>query len=179
MGEAKKPVNRYHIRWMIRRDMPEVGHIENSHSETKWKDEDFLKVLRQRNVIGMVAEVGETVVGFVIYELRKTSLEVLNLAIHPSYRRAKAGQAIVDKLKGKLSSHRRKEITCEVRESNLSAHLFLKNQGFSATQVIRNHIEDYDGPGDKVTNVEDAYCFCYRIADAVPTDEDEVEVCER
>ena len=45
-----------HIRWMIRRDMPEVLDIENRSFEFSWTEEDFIRCLRQRNCIGMVAE---------------------------------------------------------------------------------------------------------------------------
>ena len=55
---------RVHIRWMIRRDMPEVLAIEHASFEFPWCEEEFLRVLRQRNCIGMVAEYGERVVGF-------------------------------------------------------------------------------------------------------------------
>ena len=55
---------RVHIRWMIRRDMPEVLAIEHASFEFPWCEEEFLRVLRQRNCIGMVAEYGERVVGY-------------------------------------------------------------------------------------------------------------------
>ena len=45
-----------HIRWMIRRDMPEVLAVEGESFEFPWCEEDFLRCLRQRNCIGMVAE---------------------------------------------------------------------------------------------------------------------------
>ena len=48
-----------HIRWMIRRDMPEVLGIENSSFEFSWSEDDFIRCLRQRNCIGMVAEYDE------------------------------------------------------------------------------------------------------------------------
>ncbi len=61
---------RVHIRWMIRRDMPEVLAIEHASFEFPWCEEEFLRVLRQRNCIGMVAEHARSrVVGFMIYEL--------------------------------------------------------------------------------------------------------------
>jgi len=73
-----------HIRWMIRKDMPEVLEIENSSFEFPWSEDDFIRCLRQRNCIGMVAEHGERVVGFMIYELHKTRLHVLNFAVAPT-----------------------------------------------------------------------------------------------
>ena len=89
---------RVHIRWMIRRDMPEVLDIENDGFEFPWSEEDFIRCLRQRNCIGMVAEHDERVVGFMIYELHKTRLHVLNFAVGqvvaPARRRhADGGQA--------------------------------------------------------------------------------------
>src|SRR4051812_2604533 len=49
---------RVHIRWMIRRDMAEVLEIERSAFEFPWFEEEFIRCLRQRNCIGMVAEHG-------------------------------------------------------------------------------------------------------------------------
>ena len=65
-----------HIRWMIRRDMPAVLGIENSCFEFAWNEDDFIRCLRQRNCIGMVAEEDEQVVGFMIYELHKNRLHI-------------------------------------------------------------------------------------------------------
>src|SRR4051794_39786908 len=70
-----KALVRVHIRWMIRRDMPEVLAIEHASFDFPWGEEEFLRVLRQRNCIGMVAEHGERVVGFMIYELHKSKLQ--------------------------------------------------------------------------------------------------------
>ncbi|MEM1305855.1 MAG: ribosomal-protein-alanine N-acetyltransferase RimI, partial [Planctomycetota bacterium] len=55
------PKLRVHIRWMIRRDMQEVLGIEQESFEFPWLEEDFIRCLRQRNCIGMVAEQGERV----------------------------------------------------------------------------------------------------------------------
>ena len=76
-----------HIRWMIRRDMPEVLKIEAGSFEFPWSEEDFIRCLRQRNCIGMVAEHDERVVGFMIYELHKSRLHIINFAVHPTFRR--------------------------------------------------------------------------------------------
>ena len=72
-----------HIRWMIRRDMPRCLGDRAAGFEFPWSEEDFIRCLRQRNCIGMVAEHSERVVGFMIYELHKNRLHVLNFAVHP------------------------------------------------------------------------------------------------
>src|SRR6186713_2825625 len=109
---------RVHIRWMIRRDMAEVLDIENDGFEFPWSEEDFIRCLRQRNCIGMVAEHDERVVGFMIYELHRTRLHVLNFAVSKGFSRRGVGTQMISKLVGKLSHQRRTRIVLEVRETN-------------------------------------------------------------
>jgi len=164
MSRTEKAQVRVHIRWMIRRDMPEVLQAEQESFEYSWTEEDFLRCLRQRNCIGMVAEAGEKVVGFMIYELHKSKLHILNFAVHPSHRRCHVGCQMVAKLISKLSSHRRTRITLEVRETNLTAQLFFRSQSFKAVRVLRNFYED---------SGEDAFLMQYRIADDAGEDADD------
>ncbi|MBI3465076.1 MAG: ribosomal protein S18-alanine N-acetyltransferase [Planctomycetes bacterium] len=144
---------RVHIRWMIRRDMPEVLDIESEGFEFPWLEEDFIRCLRQRNCIGMVAEHEDRVVGFMIYELHKTRLHVLNFAVNSAYRRRGIGQQMVAKLISKLSLERRTRIMLEVRETNLAAQLFFRSLGFRAVSVLRDYYDD---------TPEDAYLMQYR-----------------
>jgi ribosomal-protein-alanine N-acetyltransferase len=151
--ETKQPSVSVHIRWMIRRDMPAVLGIENRCFEFAWNEDDFIRCLRQRNCIGMVAEQDDQVVGFMIYELHKNRLHILNFAVHPDHRRQGVGHAMVSKLLGKLSHERRNRIMLEVRETNLDAQLFFKSIGFRAISVLRDFYDD---------TVEDAYLMQYR-----------------
>ena len=144
---------RVHIRWMIRRDMPEVLAIEQEGFEFPWSEEDFIRCLRQRNCIGMVAEHDERVVGFMIYELHKTRLHILNFAVGAECRRRGVASQMVAKLIGKLSSQRRTRIMLEVRETNLDAQLFFRHCGFRAVSVLRSYYDD---------TPEDAYLMQYR-----------------
>ena len=144
-----------HIRWMIRRDMPEVLEIENQSFEFPWSEEDFIRCLRQRNCIGMVAEHDECVVGFMIYELHKNCLHILNFAVHESFHRRGVGEQMVGKLASKLSHGRRNRIQLEVRETNLSAQLFFRDMGVRAVSVLRDFYDD---------TVEDAYLMEFRYA---------------
>jgi [ribosomal protein S18]-alanine N-acetyltransferase len=143
-----------HIRWMIRRDMTEALAIEADSFEFPWCENDFLRCLRQRNCIGMVAEHNDRIVGFMIYELHKARLHILNFAVSSRYRRSGIGQQMVAKLVGKLSSQRRNRILLEIRETNLAAQLFFRASGFRAVSVLRDFYED---------TPEDAYLMQYRF----------------
>ena len=154
---AKKEVERLRIqlRWMIRRDMAEVLDIEQEAFEFPWSDDDFTRCLRQRNCIGMVAESGDAVVAFMIYELHRTRLHVLNLAVRRSHRRLGVGRMMMEKLSTKLSAERRDRILLEVRERNLPAQLFFRSLGYRAISVLKDFYED---------TTEDAYLMQFLSA---------------
>lgn len=154
--EKSKEEIRVHVRWIIRRDMPEVVAIEKESFEFPWSEEDFLRCLRQCNCIGMVAEHDDRVIGFMVYELCKTRFHVLNFAVASDCRRRGIGTQMAVKLIDKLSVNRRTRLTLEVRESNLSAQLFFRNCGLRAVSVLRKFYED---------TPEDAYLMQYRYRD--------------
>jgi ribosomal-protein-alanine N-acetyltransferase len=60
---------------------------------------------------------------------------------------------MIAKLIAKLSSQRRSRIVLEVRETNLAAQLFFRENGFRAVSVLRAYYED---------TPEDAYMMQYR-----------------
>jgi [ribosomal protein S18]-alanine N-acetyltransferase len=153
MNPQQQEQLRVHIRWMIRRDMAEVLDIEHQGFEFPWSEEDFIRCLRQRNCIGMVAEHDDRVIGFMIYELHRTRLHLLNFAVAQDFRRRRAGTQMLAKLLGKLSSQRRTRIVLEVRETNLAAQLFFRNLSFRAVSVLRDFYDD---------TTEDAYLMQYR-----------------
>lgn len=154
-----EPFLRVHIRWMIRRDMADVLRIERAAFEFPWREDDFIRCLRQRNCIGFVATIGDDVVGFMVYELQKKSLHVLNFAVDPDYRGVRVGSQMVEKLVGRLTPHKWNRITLDVRETNLPAQKFFASHGFRAVKVLRDYYDDAD---------EDAYLFEFRH----PADDD-------
>lgn len=148
------------IRWMIRRDMPDVCEIEDQNAGPYgWVEKDFLSWLRQRNCIAVVAEMEQErekekdwkVVGFVVYEMFEDHFHILNMGVHPAQHRNGIGTQLIEKLRSKLKD-RRKQLTTEVRESNLGAHLFFKSCNFIATSVQRRAYQDTG---------EDSYTFEY------------------
>ncbi|MDR2116989.1 MAG: ribosomal protein S18-alanine N-acetyltransferase [Planctomycetaceae bacterium] len=143
-----------YVRWMVRRDFSEVLAIEQSCFEFPWKEEDFIHCLQQRNCIGMVAEYEGRVVGFMIYEVPKNRIHLLNIATAPEFQRRGVAGQMIQKLVSKLINQRRSRIVLEVRETNLPALVFFRASGFRATVVIKNFYDDMN---------EDAYVLQYRL----------------
>jgi ribosomal-protein-alanine N-acetyltransferase len=69
------------------------------------------------------------------------------------FKRRGVGSQMLAKLTGKLSPQRRTRIVLEVRETNLSAQLFFRENGFRAVSVLKNFYAD---------SPEDAYLMQYR-----------------
>jgi ribosomal protein S18 acetylase RimI-like enzyme len=164
---AKLPVQ---VRWMIRRDMKQVVDIESQvFGAYAWSESQFIDSLRQRNVIGLVAEPkhprceSESIAGFVVYELHRRSLVIQSLAVDPSCQRHWVATELIGKLIGKLSPQRRSIIRVKVRESNLAALKFFAACGFEAVKVLRNECE-YLHLDDAIGGREDAYLMQY-VAD--------------
>jgi ribosomal-protein-alanine N-acetyltransferase len=137
--------------------MPAVFAIEHQSFECPWKKTEFIHCLANRNCLGMVAEHGdqERVAGYVIYELQKNWMRVLNFAVAPDYRRRGVGSQMVAKLVRKLCAKTRNKILLETRETNLPAQMFFSKNGFRAVSVLRGFFRD---------TPEDAYEmeYCYR-----------------
>jgi ribosomal-protein-alanine N-acetyltransferase len=155
MADANRTAPKINIRWLVQRDLPDVLQIERDSFPIPWGVDGFLYYLRQRNCIGMVAERYRQIVGFMLYELHKSNLRIINFAVAPVARRQDVGGQMVRRLIDKLSQQRRKEIVLEIRETNLPAQLFFRHEGFRAVCVIRDHYDDTQ---------EDAYVMQFRLA---------------
>lgn len=139
------------INWMSRRHLNEVIAIEQASFPHPWDEETFIRCLRQSNCIGFVAEQKDRVVGYVIYQMHKNRLHILNLAVSTESRRQGVGTALIARLISKLTPLRMMIFT-EVSEWNDDGIGFLKACGFKATSVASRH---YD-------TGEDAYVFRFR-----------------
>jgi ribosomal-protein-alanine N-acetyltransferase len=149
-------LNALNLRWLIRRDLPEVLQIEQQSFPEPWTEEEFLRLLKTRCHIGIVAECDWKIVGFMIYELHMSRLDIHNFAVHPDFRRQYVGHRMVKRLIDKLSPQRRTHIRLHIRETNLEGQLFFRSQGFKALRVKRNFWESEH-------STEDAYLMQYSL----------------
>lgn len=154
MNNTKQPQPKTacHIRWMIRRDMPTVLQIEDQSFPDPWVEQEFIHHLRQRDTIGMVSEINDQVVGYMIYELHKSRLQLINMAVDPAFRRKGIGRSMVAKLVSKLAWQRRNRIEAGVQETNLDAQLFFRACGLRVSKTDICHKTD-----------ETFYLFNYQV----------------
>lgn len=154
----------YTVRWMIRRDMPEVLAAERFNAD-RWSAEKYEWLLHDRTVIGLVAtdHYGDAV-GAGVYKLDTGKLKLLRLVTRPSMRRQGVARAIIENIRLKLSSHRQNTLVAWASEEDLGTQLFFKQSGFTATRLKEGRIRFVAGPLDYVapTVYSDSYAeFAY------------------
>lgn len=142
-----------HVRWMlIKSDIKDIVEIERLSYSTPWTAEDFSHCLNRHNFVGVVAEINHRVVGFLICEMHKKTIRLVNLAVHPKFKRKGVASQLVDDMVQKLSSGRYERIMAEIRETNLPAQLFFRSKNFRAYSIEKGLFEDTG---------EDGYIFEY------------------
>ncbi len=134
--------------------MEEVSEIERNSFEEAWSEEDFIRCLKQRNCIALVSEIGEQIVGYLVYELHKHIYKIVNMAVHPEYRKKGIGTQLVTKLQSKLRQSNRRGISAEMQETNVIGQVFLRQQLFKAMRIL---------PGGYKGMEEDIYSMEYRL----------------
>jgi len=138
------------VRWMRRRDFPEVLKIgcKEIHHE-----DDLYDFMAKRYNIGLVvdqspkiAEFGANypVLGYALIQFGSSFIHVASIATHPDYQRTGVGSLLIKHIKDKLSPFKRYFAYTQVEETNLKTQLFLKKNGFVAKAILRyEHGEDY------------------------------------
>jgi len=112
--------------------------IENDSFDFPWTEDEYRSLVKERNCISMVAVSGEVVLGYMVYELKKTKIHLMNFAVLKKFRRLGIGRAMIVKLYSKLNVERRQAVFANVRESNLDALLFFRANGFFASRLLKD-----------------------------------------
>lgn len=93
-----------------------------------------LRVVEMDNYFGMVTlSASNQVAGYFIYYYTDEFLELINLAVHPKFRRRRVGTQMIERLRSRLSPERH-VLRGLVGERDLEAQLFLRFNNFRAAR---------------------------------------------
>lgn len=146
-------VKTYRIVPYTRKALASILQIERFSFDDPWTEEELLKCLRNRiTVCYVVEDEAGSVDGFMVYEMHRNRLRLLNIAVRWPGRGI--GSQLVRHLADKAREINRKAIYTEVRERNLDAQKFFRAMGFKCEAVWKQFYETAD---------DDAYCFVLRI----------------
>ena len=131
--------NTFVIGDMVTADIPAILEIEQASFTTPWSETSFFNELKKPGSFLKVAKKGGRIVGYICGAWIIDEGHVLDLAVHPEYRRLGIASALVS-----LSIERLKEEGCrfvflEVRASNDYAKTMYEKFGFEVLGTRKNY----------------------------------------
>ncbi|MDH5202417.1 MAG: ribosomal protein S18-alanine N-acetyltransferase [Nitrospirota bacterium] len=127
------------IRDMNEPDLPAVLEIEHISFTIPWSIDSFIHELRNQYSITKVAVIEDNVIGYICAHHIIDESHILNLAVHPDFRRCGIATKLVKEVLDELEGKGCRFIYLEVRVSNLVARNFYARLGFKEVGVRRNY----------------------------------------
>ena len=129
------------IRNMTLDDIESVFEIEKSIFSVPWSKKSFESSISSKDTIYIVATIDEKIVGYLgIYILGDQS-DISNVGVHKDYRRMHIAEAMLSYIFDRAKSNNVKEITLEVRESNVAAISLYEKMGFKEIGIRKNYYQ--------------------------------------
>lgn len=104
--------------------------------------ESYLRDLRNRNSLYLVARRNGEVVGYAGMWLIGDEAHISTLAVHPSCRRRGLGRRLLSYLLEAAEERGAREVTLEVREANSAARALYEQFGFKSRGLIPHYYGD-------------------------------------
>lgn len=142
------------IRPMEGMDIDGILEVENKSFTTPWSKTMFEDELYNLNAHYLVIEVMGKIVGYVGFWKIIDEGHITNIAVHPDYRGAGHGKALISALIQKAKEMGIIAVTLEVRKSNVVAISLYESFGFVSSGVRKNYYSD---------NNEDALIMWLRL----------------
>jgi [ribosomal protein S18]-alanine N-acetyltransferase len=132
------------IRDMAEDDIPAVLAIEESVFSAPWSREFFLNELYKKNTLCKVAVAEESVIGYLCADFRQHESHILNLAVHPDFRRRGVATRLLHGVKEELKRNGCAFICLKVRVSNIGAQKFYERFRFATESIRKKYYGDPD-----------------------------------
>lgn len=143
--ESREPAvaeARLRLRPVTSSDLEDILAIEKVSYRYPWTPRFFLQELRvpcARSLLGMI---NGKPVGYVIYWLLPSEIDIHNLAVHPDHRRQGIGRSLLQAVVDEAKHERRSRITLEVRKSNAAAQRLYESAGFVSQGIRKGYYSD-------------------------------------
>jgi len=132
------------IRDMRGDDVSDVLGIEQISFSSPWTEQFFLNEIYRKNAFSKVAVFEETVVGYICANYQLHESHVLNLAVHPDFRRRGVATLLMNEIMRELKKKGCVFMYLKVRLSNTNAQKFYELSGFKAESIRKKYYGDPD-----------------------------------
>lgn len=124
---------------MARCHVAQVAELEKICFSAPWSENSVASELTNPLSLWLVATDGETVAGYIGSQSVEGEADMMNVAVHPDYRRQGVGKMLVDGLVEALKEKGVHSLSLEVRRSNQSAIRLYEKTGFAQAGLRRNY----------------------------------------
>lgn len=132
-------MNTVYIREMYPDDIPEIVSIERLSFSTPWSETSFRSEIYSRYSVTRVAELNGVIVGYICVKHVADECHLLDLAVHPDYRRRGIARALLDDVIQELRIEGCRFFYLEVRSSNYAARKLYEKFGFNMVGVRKGY----------------------------------------
>ncbi|MEM4658261.1 MAG: ribosomal protein S18-alanine N-acetyltransferase [Candidatus Methanosuratincola sp.] len=137
-----EPASRVSIEPMRLEDIDEVVGIEELCFPTPWPRGVFESEVRSARSLNLVARIDGTMCGYIISWKVYDEVHILNVAVHPQFRRMGIGTLLITTCIGYFLKKGAKHALLEVRVSNEAAQRLYEKLGFRRIGVRRRYYTD-------------------------------------
>ena len=125
------PMGECHVR--------QVAELEKLCFSDPWSENSIASELNNKLSLWLVAVECDAVVGYVGSQTVIGETDMMNIAVHPDYRKQGIGSELIRRLIGELDAKGSHSLMLEVRASNEPAISVYRNMGFEEVGRRRNY----------------------------------------
>ena len=132
------------IRNMREDDIPAVLNIEHVSFSTKWSRQSFLNEMYNKYSFLKVALYEKNIIGYICADYLHHEARILNLAVHPDFRRKGVATMLLNDIKSELKNRGCVFLYLKVRESDTGARHFYERLGFEIETIRKRYYGNPD-----------------------------------
>ena len=117
----------------------QVAELEKICFSDPWSEKSVASELTNPLSLWLVAKEGERVAGYIGSQTCGDESDMMNVAVHPDFRRKGIAGSLVDALVAELKTRESRSLTLEVRASNAPAIALYEKLGFSQIGRRKNY----------------------------------------
>ena len=117
----------------------QVAALEKLCFSDPWSENSVASELENELSLWLVAEEGETVLGYVGSQTVLDETDMMNVAVHPDHRRRGVAAALITELVSRLKMRGSRCLKLEARASNAPAIALYETLGFTQLGLRKNY----------------------------------------